>query len=178
MKGRLCFMKYILIMVIFTFSSESFGKEDCSEESLGLVDSSHTAEKLFYRGTCHYRNQDYELSAKYWGELSELKNVGAEYEEYQIDSLNNLGFLKFYGYGITVDKNGAVEYWQKAILLGHYESEYHLCHAYADKDEPTFNYALGKKHCEKAFLIYRGMEDPDEEIMNQIKTYRTKLNGH
>jgi len=148
MKDRLCFMKYILIMVIFTFSSESFGKEDCSEESLGLVDSSHIAEKLFYR------------------------------EEYQIDSLNNLGFLKFYGYGITVDKNGAVEYWKKAILLGHYESEYHLCHAYADKDEPTFNYALGKKHCEKAFLIYRGMEDPDEEIMNQIKTYRTKLNGH
>jgi TPR repeat protein len=159
-------------------SNAAFSKESCTDESIGLDDSSHFTEKLYYRGTCHYRNEEYDLSAKYWGDLSDLGDIEERYEGFQIDSLNNLGYLKFYGLGISEDKTGAVFYWKKAISLGHYESEFHLCHAYADKDEPTFNYALGKKHCEKAFLIYNGMEETDEEIMKSIKKYRSSLNNH
>ncbi len=118
---------------------------------------------------------EYHLSAKYWGQLSALEGVAVEYEELQIDSLNNLGYLKFFGYGIDENKEEALNLWKKAILLGHYESEYHLCHAYADRDQPTFNYALAKKHCEKAFLIYNGMEEPDEEILGQIKKHRSEI---
>lgn len=175
-KGR--YMKYITLFFLLSISYPSFSAEDCSDESIGLNESSHIVENLFYRGTCHYRNEEYDLSAKYWSELSELEGVEDKYQEYQIDSLNNLGYLKFFGYGVTEDKESALKYWKKAILLGHYESEYHLCHAYADKDQPTFNYALGKKHCEKAFLIYNGMEDPDHEIMNQIKNYKSELRNY
>ena len=178
MKTKVRPMKYIISIAILFVSSVASSQEDCSPESIGLESSSHIIEKLFYSGTCHYRNEEYDLSAKYWGELSELKNVEEEYQELQIDSLNNLGYLKFYGYGIAEDKEAAVSYWKKAILLGHYESEFHLCHAYADKDEPTYNYSLGKKHCEKAFLIYNGMEKPDKEIMASIKKYRSKLKNH
>ena len=171
-------MKNIIYIILFALPSLALSKEDCSPESIGLDDSSHISESLFYKGTCHYRNEEYDLSAKYWGELSALEGVGEKYEEYQVDSLNNLGYLKFFGYGIPEDKQGAISYWKKAISLGHHESEYHLCHAYADKNEPTFNYALGEKHCEKAFLIYNGMEEPDEEIMDQIKGYRSKLKNY
>ena len=122
---------------MYLISNTTFSKENCSDESIGLKNSSSLAEKLFYKGTCHYRNQEYRLSAKYWGDLSDLEDVEDRYEVLQIDSLNNLGYLKFYGLGIPEDKTGAVFYWKKAISLGHDESEFHLCHAYADKDEPT-----------------------------------------
>lgn len=178
MKAKLHPMKYLILIVPFLLPNFAFSKESCSDEFLGLDNSPHITEKLYYRGTCHYRNEEYDLSAKYWGELSELENVDERYQELQINSLNNLGYLKFYGYGISEDKEGAVSYWKKAISLGHYESEFHLCHAHADKDEPTYNYSLGKKHCEKAFLIYNGMEEPDEEIMSSIKKYRSKLKDH
>lgn len=177
-KAKNHLMKYLITLVLFLFSYLAFGTEDCSPTAIGLDDSSHISESLYYTGTCHYRNEEYEFSAKYWGELSNLENVEEEYEGLQINSLNNLGYLKFFGYGIDEDKEGAISLWKKAILLGHYESEYHLCHAYADIDQPTFNYTLGKKHCEKAYLIYNGMEEPSEEIMGQINKYRSELNKY
>ena len=150
-------MKYLVILVSL-ISSSVYAKENCSLENIGLEERSHKAEKLFYVGTCHFRNKDFEKAVQNWQALSGLKNVPSEYEELMIDVLNNLGYMLYSGYGIEKSETQAIEKWQQAILAGHYESEYHLCHAYADKVRPTYNYAKAKKHCEKANLIYKGMD--------------------
>lgn len=73
-------------------------------------------------------------------------------EELKVDVLNNLGYMKFFGFGTEKDQRTAMSYWREAILLGHYEAEFHLCHAYVNKEEPTFHLAKARKHCELAFL--------------------------
>lgn len=170
-------MKIIFILVFTAFPGLAFGATECGLEDIGLEHSSNRAEKLFYTGTCHYRNEDYVLAVEKWEELLSLEGIDPEYEELQIDALNNLGFMLFFGYGTEKDKAGAVGYWKSAILMGHEESEYHLCHAYAEKDQPTFHLAKARKHCRKALLIYRGMDDPDEEILQQIKKYNLSVSN-
>ncbi|WP_444939830.1 sel1 repeat family protein [Microbulbifer sp. ZKSA004] len=170
-------MRNSILLILVLFSAPVLSKENCGLESIGLEKSSTVAEKLYYTGTCHYRNKDYELSARSWEELSNLKKVDPEFQGLQVDVLNNLGYLKFFGFGIKQDQKLAVSYWAKAVSLGHYESEYHLCHAYADKEQLTYNLAKAKKHCEKALLIYKGMENPDKDIMSTLKKYNAQVNG-
>ncbi len=170
--------KVFIFVLLASLSVSVFAKEDCSFEANGLSKEDDIAQQLFYTGTCHYRNKDYDKSAKAWEELAAIKEVNLEYKHLQIDVLNNLGYLKFFGYGIKEDKNQAIEFWNKAILLGQYESEYHLCHAYADDNQPTFDRSKAKKHCEKAYLIFNGIDEKSEgdaEILKQIKIYRKKL---
>lgn len=164
-------MRAIALLAILLTTSNIYGKEDCSLESLKLNEKSNIAERLFYTGTCHYRNKDYDKSAKSWQQLAEMDAIDKDYKNLQVDVLNNLGYLMFFGLGMEKNQNKAITYWQKAITLGHYESEYHLCHAYADKKQPTFNREKAKKHCEKALLIYRGMEPRDKEILSYIESY-------
>lgn len=167
-------MKAIPLIFLF-FSSIALSKERCNLDSIGLDQESQTAEKLFYTGTCHFRNKDYDLSVENWLKLASLENIDPEYQDLQIDVLNNLGYMRFFGYGIEKDQWAAIEYWKQAILMGHEEAEYHLCHAYADRDEPTYTLPRARKHCKKALLIYSGMEDPDEEILEGIKSYLAQL---
>ncbi len=170
-------MRNSILLILSLLSVSVLSKENCTIESIGLEESSNIAEKLYYAGTCHYRNEDYQLSATSWEKLSNLKNVTPEFQDLQIDVLNNLGYLMFFGYGINQNQKQAVSYWVKAVSLGHYESEYHLCHAYADKKQSTYNLPLAKKHCEKALLIYKGMEKPDKEIISMLKKYNGQVNG-
>jgi TPR repeat protein len=169
-------MKLILITIMLTLSFFAHSDEACDLETIGLDENSDIAEQLFFTGTCHYRNKEYDLSVKSWEKLSAFKKINPEYEEHQIDVLNNLGYMKFYGYGTTKDQPQAIVYWKKAILLGHYEAEYHLCHAYADKDESTYHIVKARKHCEKALLIYKGMDEQDKEIIDTIKKYISQIN--
>lgn len=170
-------MKRLFLIISVLVSTSIFAKEDCSLKGVDLDETSNIAERLFYTGTCHYRNEDYALAAKAWKELSYLKNVESEYQYLQIDVLNNLGYLMFFGYGVPKEQNKALSFWKKAITLGHYESEYHLCHAYADKKQPSYNLFKARKHCEKALLIYNGMEKKDVEILNILKKYNSQVNG-
>ncbi|MDP5209666.1 hypothetical protein [Microbulbifer sp. 2205BS26-8] len=106
-----------------------------------------------------------------------MKEVNPESQDLQIDVLNNLGYLKFFGYGIKENKEQAIEFWKRAISLGQYESEYHLCHAYAEPISPH-KIELRLKSTTRAYLIYRGMEkvpESDAEILKQIKKYRAKI---
>jgi TPR repeat protein len=171
-------VRYLVIFILLAIPSVTFSAEDCSDDAIGLDETSHITEQLFFRGTCHYRKQEYALSAKYWTELSLLEDVDALYQTYQVDSLNNLGYLTFYGYGVSENKQQAIEYWKRAVALGHFESEYHLCHAHAEQDEPTYNPSQAKQHCEKAYLIYNGMPEPDEEVLNDIRGYLSELDSH
>ncbi|MDE1465569.1 hypothetical protein [Spartinivicinus poritis] len=169
------------ILILFfccALSTIVSGKENCSLEAVGLTSKADIAQKLFYTGTCHYRNKDYEGAAASWEKLSVLEEVNPDYNNLQVDALNNLGYLKFFGYGVNTDKKLAIKFWEKAITLGQYESEYHLCHAYADSDEPTFDVAKAKKHCEKAYFIYNGIENKSEgqkEIFELVKKYRASI---
>ena len=168
----------ILIVILSTISLLSSAKEDCSLKSIGLSKADDIAEQLFYTGTCHYRNKEYDKSALSWEKLAKLEKVNPEYQELQIDVLNNLGYLMFFGYGVKENKTQAIEYWQKAIILGQIESEYHLCHAYADTDQPTYDRAKAKTHCDKAYLIYKGMDDKTKgqsAIFEDIKMYQSQL---
>ena len=171
-------MRGLTLPILLLYSSFVLCEEDCSLENIGLTDESNIAEKLFFTGTCNYRNKNYAESARLWKKLASLDNVDTQYREYQIDTLNNLGYLTFFGYGLKEDKESAISYWNKAISLGHYESEYHLCHAYADKEVATYDPIKAKPHCEKARLIYKGIENKDEDaevILNHIEKYISGL---
>lgn len=167
-----------LLLILLAISAQSHTKEDCDLEAIGLNEKSELAERYFFSGTCHYRNEDYQLAVEHWEKLSKLKQVPAEFEELQIDVLNNLGYMKFFGYGTEKNQKQAMQLWKEAILMGHEEAEYHLCHAYADKDESTYDLAKGRKHCKKAMLIYKGMEQKDNEILEQIEGYLSELGAY
>ncbi len=164
-------MKTLLIILTLLISSAAFSKESCTKEALNLNNESNKAEILYYTGTCHYRNEEYDLSAKLWEQLAEIKNIEEEQKHLQINVLNNLGYLMFYGLGIEKNQIKAISFWEKAITMGQTESEYHLCHAYADEKESTYNKEKAKLHCNKALLIYRGMVPRDEEILSLIENY-------
>lgn len=168
----------ILLVCMLLMPCLAFAKESCKLEDIKLSMESPIAERLFYEGTCHYRNQEYSKAVFLWKELSELRDLDAQYAELQIDVLNNLGYMLFFGYGIDENKEEALKYWDMAISMGQTESEYHLCHAYADREVSTYNPVKAKPHCEKAKLIYQGMDKrkPDEEIvLKQIKKYLQQL---
>lgn len=168
-------MRYLFLIIILVIASGAFAKEQCDLKSIGLDESSSKIEQYFYIGTCHYRNKDYALSVKSWENLASLKSDSATDEELKVDVLNNLGYMKFFGFGTEKNQELAITYWKEAILLGHYEAEFHLCHAYADKNEPTFNLGKARKHCEKAKLIYKGKDDSDPEILSDIESYLEQI---
>jgi len=163
---------FIIALIISTAAN---AKEDCSPAALDLNDST-AEETFFFTGTCHYRNEDYQSAVDQWESLSKLDSINEENEDLKIDVLNNLGYMKFFGFGTIKNQNQAVQYWRQAITLGHYEAEYHLCHAYADNEQSTYNISKAKKHCEKAHLIYKGMDDPDKSILSDIEMWMDRLN--
>jgi TPR repeat protein len=111
------FVRPAVLLFSLLLSSCSSSNEGCSPEKIGLTESSNIAETLFYTGTCHYRNEEYAQSVEYWTTLSQLENIAPEYQALQISSLNNLGYMKFYGFGTAEDKDLAIDYWQAAALV-------------------------------------------------------------
>lgn len=171
-------MKKLISLILLLSSPFALAGEICSLEEIKLTADSAQEEKLFYTGTCYYRYEQYEKSVALWRELSQLKAVAPEYVELQINVLNNLGYMLFFGYGVDENKAEAIAYWNKAIGLGHTEAEYHLCHAYADSEVSTYNPTKALPHCEKAKLIYQGMEEKNKDekiILEQINKYLNHL---
>jgi hypothetical protein len=167
-------MKILAALLFLLTPILAFAGQSCALDEVKLTSNSPLAERLFYVGTCHYRTQEYTSSVALWKELSLLKNIDPEHVELQISSLNNLGYMFFFGYGVVENKSAALAYWKQAIGLGHTEAEYHLCHAYADPKVSTYNPVKALPHCEKAKLIYQGMEkkESDEKTMlKQINNY-------
>lgn len=170
-------MRFILpLMILISFNLQA--EEVCSLEAIELTADSPSAEKLFYMGTCFFRNENYEMASKHWSELTTAKNIPTEFNELKIGANNNLGYLLFFGYGTAENKALALTHWNYAISLGHSESEYHLCHAYADKKQPTYNAEKALMHCKKAKLIYQGIKDADQDdkiMLEHIKKYLKSL---
>lgn len=171
-------MKKCLPVFMLFLSLNAHAGEPCDLTSIGLTAESALPRQLFYTGTCHYRNREYEAAARAWTRLAKLDAVPPAYTELQISSLNNLGYLLFFGYGINKDQQRAVAYWEKAVSLGHSEAEYHLCHAYADANESTYAPSRAVPHCRKAESIYATITHPsrdDRIILSQIRKYRAGL---
>lgn len=160
--------KIILAFFLYFFAFLAQAKETCTPESIGLNSKSALPERLFYTGTCHYRNEEYNEAVKPWIQLAKLKKVDSNLVKLQIDTLNNLGYMMFFGYGIQKDQLKAVSYWKKSVSLGHKESEYHLCHAYADNQYQTYNSTKARPHCEKAILIYESIKSKSEDEITMI----------
>ena len=133
---------------------------------------------LFFRGTQSFRDQSYASAFANWQAIVDLGEVPAELERYKSGAYNNLGFLYFMGWGVEKDRGRAVSYWTYATKLGHQESEYHLCHAYGDSAEPTYNPSVALGHCKEALRRYTQSTErkgDDEKIVEQLNRYVARL---
>lgn len=171
-------MKYLSLLIFLFWPLHVAAKESCSPQKLGLTPQSALPERLFYTGTCHYRNQHYTKAVRQWNRLLALKKIDPQFADFKVDVLNNLGFMLFFGHGVTEDKHKAMSYWSTAASLGHTEAEYHLCHAYADKEVSTYQPKKARKHCRKAKSMYQKLRQRDAEesmILSQINSYLKNL---
>ena len=171
-------MRIIALLALLAFCPNLVAGESCDPNDLNLPSSTIHPEHLFYVGTCNYRNKNYSKAARLWEKLLSIKGIDSEYHELQVSAHNNLGYLLFYGLGVKQNKIEALNHWNKAISLGHTESEFHLCHAYADTEELTYDPAKARLHCSKAELIYKGIEERDEiqeDILAIIRKYQNQL---
>ncbi|MEX2963468.1 sel1 repeat family protein [Microbulbifer sp. TYP-18] len=163
----------LMLMVGFAYAEES-----CELKDIGLNRGSPLIEKYYYLGTCQFRNEEYAKAAQNWTEVAEQTEVKPGFVELQLNAFNNLGYLMFFGYGVDKNQEEAIEYWTKAIALGHEEAEYHLCHAYGDEKQSTYDPKKAIPHCEKARFLYQGDQSIDQTndfILNQIKGYLAEL---
>ena len=130
---------------------------------------------LFYSGTDHFRNNRMAQASSSWDRLLQLESYPDEYTDLRVDSLNNIGYLYFYGLGVETDKHQALKNWKEAVSLGHSESEYHLCHAYADRDQSTFDRVAAEEHCTRALDAYLSIEEPDDDDLAVLQIIREYL---
>ena len=166
------------VLLLVGISSYALADEACDENALGLESSDSTITRLFYTGTCHYRNRAYGDAVTYWQQIPLLDPANADEQALSLHSLNNLGYLLFFGLGVEEDKSTALEYWQTATEQGHDEAVYHLCHAYADVDQPTYDSYQAKPYCQKAKRIYLDKQREDDVILEAIDGYLKQLNRH
>jgi TPR repeat protein len=133
---------------------------------------------LFYTGTAAYRAGDFAQAATSWKALIALKSVPVELEHLQLSVYNNLGFLYFFGKGVKTNKVAAIDYWKYATKSGHEEAAYHLCHAYADREQATFSPKEARGYCKEALRRYGLLKDRGDgydTIVSQINMYLRKV---
>lgn len=133
---------------------------------------------LYYMGTAAYREKDFEQAAKNWKALIALKSVPSELAYLKLDVYNNLGFLYYSGMGVKTDKLAAIRYWKYTFKAGHEEAAYHLCHAYADRDEAAYSPRAARGYCKEALRRYamrkeRGADN--DVIVGQLNNYLRAL---
>lgn len=131
-------------------------------------------ECYFYSGTAAFRAEDYEKAASFWKSLIGLKSVPVEAQHLKVSAYNNLGFLYFFGHGVETNKKAAIEYWSYAMKSGNEESAYHLCHAFAEKKEPTYNPKVALGYCTEGLRRYGLLKERDgqlDEIVRELLAY-------
>ena len=157
--------------------SDPITESMCTLEGLTSLSASHPR-CLYFTGTDHYRNERWADAVASWTAVLALGDLPREDAKLRIDSLNNLGYMYFFGFGIGEDKPRALAYWTDAVAMGHRESEYHLCHAYADRQQPTYDPQKARQHCGRAEAFYEAISDPDPEelnILEGIREYQSQL---
>jgi len=80
-----------------------------------------TAETPYNLGVAAYKDKNYSEAAAQWTRSVASGNV---------EAMNNLGYLLYYGHGVDVDTPRAVALWRVASYAGNSESQWHLGVAY------------------------------------------------
>jgi TPR repeat protein len=172
-------IRYLAIMILLA-SADLRAEAMCQLKQLASVSASHP-ECLFYSGTSAFRDEDYQRAAKSWKKLVGLKSAPVEFEHLKVSAYNNLGYLYFFGHGVKPNKKAAIAYWAYATKSGSEEAPYHLCHAYAESKEPTYDPKTAIGYCREALRRYGLMKAKDgdiEKIVGQLKNYIRKLEQH
>jgi Sel1 repeat len=78
-------------------------------------------ETPFNLGAAAYKDKNYSEAAKQWTQSVASGNV---------EAMNNLGYLLYYGHGVDVDTPRAIALWRVASYAGNSESQWHLGVAY------------------------------------------------
>jgi TPR repeat protein len=149
----------------------------CDLPELESVDQAD-APCLFYMGTKHFREKNYASAVASWRQLLEASNLPVEYEHYQVDAYNNLGYMHFMGWGVTEDRKMASRYWAYAYKAGHEESAYHLCHFYGSPHEPEYKPRVAIGYCKEALRRYEQRKSElaeNAEVVRQLKRYIASL---
>lgn len=148
----------------------------CKEPMLEKFPSTD-AKCRFYKGTRHFRSEDYAAAAREWQALIDASDMPKEHEYLRVDAQNNLGYLYHMGWGVKQDRERAITlYWLPAGKFGHREAGYHLCHAYAESKPKV---ALG--YCREALRRYNkaGTADGDDRtIVNQLRDYIKRIEAN
>lgn len=101
------------------------------------------AESDYNLGVQAYRTRNYPEAAAQWKKTVARGNV---------DAMNDLGYLLYYGYGVTKDLDAAIDLWRAVSFAGHSEAQWHLANAY--------EIGVGvEKDLTKAFAWYRCSEE-------------------
>jgi tetratricopeptide (TPR) repeat protein len=162
---------------LFALGASSGAAELCKQHKLQTLPAMHP-ECPFYTGTAKYREKDYAAARTQWQALIDLKSVPREDEHPRIDAYNNLGFLYYTGRGVPRNHTRAIEYWGYAVIAGHEEAAYHLCHTYGKVDEPEYDPQRALGYCREAVRRYGQLKEQDQgtaEVIAQLKTYIERL---
>ena len=81
-------MRKLTTIALCLMSLLAFADEDCSPEAIGVDETSTKIELHFYTGTCHYRNEDYQLSVRSWEKLAELDASTSADEELKLSLIH------------------------------------------------------------------------------------------
>ncbi|MYN39101.1 hypothetical protein GTP55_06925 [Duganella sp. FT109W] len=163
---------FIAILIAIVVSASAATAAPCQEPKLESVPSTHT-ECYFYKGTRHFRAEEYSAALKEWLIIVDKTEVPLELEHFRASAQNNIGFLYYMGWGVGQSSKTAIEYWLPAAKAGHDEAAYHLCHAYADEGNQL---ALG--YCREALRRYNkagSTDSEDSEVVAQIREYISRL---
>jgi hypothetical protein len=124
-------------------------------------------------GVQAYQKKDYSEAAAQWQKSVVRGNV---------DAMNNLAFLLYYGYGITKDPDAAIGLWRAASFAGNSESQWHLGRAYETgvgvQRDPVKAYAWYRCSEESALIKVRSKKDVEIEadILKDARDSLQQLN--
>ena len=124
-------------------------------------------------GVQAYQKKDYSEAAAQWKKSVVRGNV---------DAMNNLAFLLYYGYGVTKDLDAAIELWRAASFAGNSEAQWHLGRAYETgvgvKRDPVKAFALYSCSEVSASIKVRGKKDVEVEagILKDARDSLQQLN--
>lgn len=91
--------------------------------SLTVCQPVRAANGSYNAGVDAWRKKDYPEAAKQWSQAVLTGNI---------DAMNNLAYLYFYGLGMPARISDAIQLWRVAAFAGESESQWHLGRAYED----------------------------------------------
>jgi len=177
MAKRISAYLHLLMAAAVLSAATAYGAEMCRLDELTEA-AADDPRCYFYSGTSAYRANDFKFAAANWKRLIALKLVAIEFEHLKVDAYNNLGYLYFFGNGVKRNREVAIKYWKYSLSAGNEESAYHLCHAYGDRKEPTYNSKLALGYCKEGLRRYEALKDINvgqDEILRQLNAYVREL---